>query len=97
MVRTALSKIKKEHYTASLDQIPPDITSINWSHRLDAEYLEKAIMGLPTGYRTVFILIEVEGYSHQEVADLLGITVGTSKSQLFYAKKRLRETLGKPE
>ena len=96
MVRTALSKIKKEQYTASLDQLPPD-TSISWSHRLDAEYLEKAILGLPTGYRTVFVLIEVEGYGHQEVADLLGITVGTSKSQLFYAKKRLRETLGKPE
>lgn len=96
VVRTALSKIKKEQYTASLDQVPPD-TSISWSHRLDAEYLEKAIMALPTGYRTVFVLIEVEGYGHQEVADLLGITVGTSKSQLFYAKKRLRETLGKPE
>jgi RNA polymerase sigma-70 factor (ECF subfamily) len=96
VVRTALSKIKKEQHTASLDQVPPDI-SISWSHRLDAEYLEKAILALPTGYRTVFVLIEVEGYGHQDVADLLGITVGTSKSQLFYAKKRLRETLGKSE
>lgn len=96
VVRTALSKIKKEPFTTSLDQVPPD-SSISWSHRLDAEYLEKAIMALPNGYRTVFVLIEVEGYGHQEVADLLGITVGTSKSQLFYAKKRLRETLGKVE
>ena len=59
------------------------------------EYLEQAINSLPPGYRTVFILIEVEGYSHQEVADLLGISTGTSKSQLFYAKKRLREALSK--
>jgi RNA polymerase sigma-70 factor (ECF subfamily) len=48
---------------------------------------------LPSGYRTVFLLIEVEGYTHQDVADLLGVSVGTSKSQLFYAKKRLRELI----
>ena len=63
------------------------------THALDVEYLEKAIARLPDGYRAVFVLIEVEGYKHQEVADMLGITVGTSKSQLFYAKKRLREFL----
>ncbi|MEL6942936.1 MAG: sigma factor-like helix-turn-helix DNA-binding protein, partial [Bacteroidota bacterium] len=38
-------------------------------------------------------LIEVEGYSHKEVAEMLGISVGTSKSQLFYAKKKLRASL----
>jgi RNA polymerase sigma factor (sigma-70 family) len=95
VVRTALSKIKKEQNFAPIEGIPPDMTTLNWSHQIDAEYLEQAIEKLPTGYRTVFLLIEVEGYAHQEVADLLGISVGTSKSQLFYAKKRLRETLGK--
>ena len=60
---------------------------------LDAEYLEKAILSLPEGYRTVFILVEVEGYGHKEVGELLGISEGTSKSQLFYSKKRLREIL----
>ncbi|MCB0684014.1 MAG: RNA polymerase sigma factor, partial [Saprospiraceae bacterium] len=47
----------------------------------------------PEGYRAVFVLIEVEGYSHKEVADMLRISVGTSKSQLFYAKKKLKSTL----
>jgi RNA polymerase sigma-70 factor (ECF subfamily) len=64
---------------------------LNFDH--DTDYLEKAILSLPSGYRTVFLLIEVEGYTHQDVADLLGVSVGTSKSQLFYAKKRLREIL----
>ncbi len=54
-----------------------------------------AIQALPSGYRTVFVLIEVEGYGHKEVADMLSISVGTSKSQLFYAKKRLRQSLEK--
>jgi RNA polymerase sigma factor (sigma-70 family) len=67
---------------------------VDWgTNALDTEYLEKAIQRLPDGYRSVFVLIEVEGYKHQEVADMLGITVGTSKSQLFYAKKKLREFL----
>ena len=67
---------------------------VDWGQTsLDVEYLEKAIQRLPDGYRAVFVLIEVEGYKHQEVADMLGITVGTSKSQLFYAKKKLRDYL----
>jgi len=47
----------------------------------------------PEGARAVFVLIEVEGYTHREVAELLGVSEGTSKSQLNYAKKRLRELL----
>ena len=66
---------------------------VDWGDYLAAEYLEKAIMALPDGYRMVFTMIEVEGYSHKEVAEKLGISVGTSKSQLFYAKRRLREML----
>ena len=66
---------------------------IDWGNSLDAEYLEKAIQSLPTGYRSVFVLIEVEGYAHKDVAEMLGISVGTSKSQLFYAKKQLQKKL----
>lgn len=67
---------------------------ITLSHeKIDAEYLEKAILSLPDGYRTVFLMLEIEGYTHKEVSEILGITEGTSKSQLFYAKKRLREML----
>lgn len=92
VVRTALSKIKQRHTYEPLDNQHFE-QSINWGHSLDVEYLEKAIQALPEGYRAVFVLIEIEGYSHKEVAELLNISVGTSKSQLFHAKKRLREAL----
>lgn len=94
VVRTALTHIKKQKYTEPLDYRAEEKT-IDWGTRLDVEYLEKAIKALPDGYRAVFVLIEVEGYAHKEVAEMLNISVGTSKSQLFYAKKRLRETIGK--
>lgn len=94
MLRTALSQVKKQQNFAPEESIPADY-AIDWGDFIEADYLEQAIQALPPGYRTVFLLIEVEGYSHQEVADLLGISVGTSKSQLFYAKKRLREALSK--
>mgnify|MGYP005988936411 CR=1 FL=1 len=94
VVRTALSQLKKQPH---FDELPlnegPE--KVVWGDFLEAEYLEKAIQMLPSGYRTVFILIEVEGFAHKEVADLLGITVGTSKSQLFYAKKKLRSFINK--
>ncbi len=93
VVRTAYSHIRKEKiFFESVDNLPPS-SKVDWGHYLDAEYLEKAILSLPEGFRTVFVLVEVEGYGHKEVAELLGISEGTSKSQLFYAKKRLREIL----
>lgn len=93
VVRTAYSKLRKEkRFFEPVENVAASMT-IDWGHRLDADYLEKAIMSLPEGYRSVFILIEVEGYSHKEVAALLDISEGTSKSQLFYAKRKLRDML----
>lgn len=60
---------------------------------LDARYLHSAIAALPTGYRTVFNLFVVEGYSHQEIAVRLGITESTSKTQLAKAKARLKQLI----
>lgn len=48
---------------------------------------------LPIGYRTVFNLYAIEGYQHQEIADKLGISINTSKSQLLKARKKLKELL----
>ncbi len=55
---------------------------------------EGAIGALSPGARRVFVLHDVEGYRHEEIAGLLGISVGTSKSQLHYARMALRKTLG---
>ncbi len=92
VVRTAYTKIKKKVKYDPIEHIKKE-DHIQWGHSLDVEYLEKAIMALPEGYRTVFTLIEVEGYAHKDVAKLLDISEGTSKSQLYYAKRKLRETL----
>lgn len=55
------------------------------------------IQQLSPSYRTVFNLFVIEGYKHEEIADMLGISVGTSKSNLFKAKAHLREALEKLE
>ncbi|MGH7483740.1 MAG: RNA polymerase sigma factor [Longimicrobiales bacterium] len=55
--------------------------------------VERAIASLPPGARRVFVLHDVEGYRHDEIADLMGISVGTSKSQLHRARMELRGKL----
>jgi len=55
--------------------------------------LAQAIESLPEGYRVVFVMHDVEGYTHEEIATSLGVHTGTSKAQLFRARARLREAL----
>ena len=60
---------------------------------IDRIALERAVAQLPPGYRTVFILHDVEGYEHTEIARMLGVAPGTSKSQLHKARMRLRSLM----
>ena len=60
---------------------------------ISADELHQLIRELPDGYRTVMNLYIFEGYSHQKIADLLGITASTSASQLFYAKRLLAKKI----
>jgi RNA polymerase sigma-70 factor (ECF subfamily) len=60
---------------------------------VDRIALDKAIAQLPPGYRTVFVLHDVEGHEHEEIARMLGCSVGTSKSQLHKARMKLRGLL----
>ncbi len=94
VIRTAYGQLRKRkmHFD-ELDRAQAHVSTTE-HNSLDAEYIEQAILALPEGYRTVFVLIEIEGYGHKEVAQILGISEGTSKSQLFHAKRRLREVLG---
>lgn len=55
--------------------------------------MDEAIAALPDGYRTVFLMHDVEGYTHEEIGAALGVQAGTSKAQLFRARGRLREAL----
>ena len=76
------------------DEPPPYGTSagaiLGVVDRID---LERALASLPTGCRVVFVLHDVEGCEHKEIAELLGISDGTSKSQLHKARMRLRQVL----
>ena len=60
---------------------------------IDRVNLERCIQSLPAGFRRVFVLHDIQGYGHREIANLLGRSVGNSKSQLHKARKRLRESL----
>ncbi|WAC14806.1 RNA polymerase sigma factor [Dyadobacter pollutisoli] len=68
--------------------------SIDWGNNdINVAHLETAVLSLPDGFRTIFVLAEVEGYTHREIAVMLNISEGTSKSQLFHAKRKLRSML----
>ena len=69
----------------------PDFNSLETS--LEVEDLMKMIQDLPLGYRTVFNLYAIEGYSHKEISEQLGININTSKSQLSRARKILQKML----
>ena len=60
---------------------------------LDRIALDNALEQLPAGYRTVFVLHDVEGHEHEEIAKMLNVAVGTSKSQLHKARMKLRKIL----
>ena len=95
VIRNAMSYLRKNaRLQVATDEIPDQASE--GSFNFTAEHLEKAILSLPAQARSVFVLIEVEGYKHQEVAGILDISEGTSKSQLSYAKKLLRNRLTKP-
>jgi RNA polymerase sigma-70 factor, ECF subfamily len=95
---------KKSLLTTSLEETPgkdPEETKpreygaadMHLTGAVDRLTLEKAIQALPAGYRMVFHLHDVEGYEHQEIAGMMGCSVGNSKSQLHKARMRLRELL----
>ena len=60
---------------------------------IDRMILERAIGKLPPGYRTIFVLHDVEGYEHNEIAGMVGCSIGNSKSQLHKARLKLRDLL----
>ncbi len=80
------------------ESVPPRSLELGASDLLlegaiDRINLERCIQRLPPGFRMVFVLHDIQGYRHREIANLLGRSVGDSKSQLHKARKRLRESL----
>ncbi len=111
LYRIAVNTVLMHFRKKALKQISLDEPSSHDATRVRREYgsrdgrlagsvdritLTRAIKDLPPGYRTIFLLHEVEGYEHQEIAKILDCSVGNSKSQLHKAKLRIREFLAEP-
>ena len=95
LVRCALEARRGAQHTPQ--SLPDNLPTANGkgsaatAGRLD---LERAFEALPPGFRAVLILHDVQGYRHADIARLLGVTTGTSKSQLSRARARMRQALG---
>ena len=96
MVNESLSYIRKNksmYLEVEIEKADkePDYNQLH--NQLEVEDLQKLIAQLPTGYRTVFNLYAIEGFSHKEIADKMGISENTSKSQLSRARTHLQKLL----
>ena len=97
MVREAISfmRQKKQIEFASDDVDVPQNYTNNIQTEIEVEQIQKIIDALPEGYKMVFNMYAIEGYKHHEIATILKISEGTSKSQLFKARKMLQEQINK--
>jgi RNA polymerase sigma-70 factor, ECF subfamily len=97
VVSVSLNGLRKVKRLRTRETVLEDAEALGVSTRqVDPDLrdrLYRAIDALPQGYRTVFVLHDVEGYTHEEIGQMLGIQAGTSKAQLFRARGRLRESL----
>ncbi len=95
MVRESISYLRKRQFVVYDDEMVDNqqMYTGNETSLMDVEHIQALIDALPEGYKMVFVLYAVEGYKHQEIAEMLNISEGTSKSQLFKARKLLQENL----
>jgi RNA polymerase sigma-70 factor (ECF subfamily) len=94
-VNSALQALRKAETRTRREAPLPDSVPVNpvEGDVLLGDLLERAMDCLPDGMRQVLILHDVEGYTHEEIGELLGVTSGTSKSQLFKARSKMRDSL----
>lgn len=95
-VNAALQALRKSETRTRREAPMPEAVPVppRPADALLEQRLESALDRLPSGMRQVLILHDVEGYTHEEIGEVLGVTSGTSKSQLFKARARMREFLG---
>ena len=92
-VNTSIEQIRKRKVHLDVNEMKGDLQLIDSSSAtstMDAEKMMKLVQQLPEGYRTVFNMFVVDGYSHKEISAELEISESTSKSQLFKARKQLQ-------
>nr|WP_231403121.1 sigma-70 family RNA polymerase sigma factor [Hymenobacter guriensis] len=96
MVNEALGQLRrKEPLHLAIDDLTYDVptTAAEAESQLNADDMLALLADLPAGYRTVFNLYALEGYTHPEIGELLGISEGTSKSQLSKARAMLQRRI----
>jgi len=97
LINAALNYLKKNIWADKMSDIDQAYDASDKSEtvydKLSAKELTALIQQLPTGYRVIFNLYNIEGYNHREIAEKLGISEGTSKSQLSKARRELRNKL----
>lgn len=93
MIRESLSFLRSKKELDFIEDANQSVLSVvSDSYEISNDY-QKLIDDLPKGCRYIFVLSVIEGYKHQEIAEMLNISVGTSKSQLAYAKKLLKQQI----
>lgn len=100
MINTAIDQLRKHNLIPEIGGMPEYVwEEADRSQSADQKVLYKELIAhvknLPPSYRIVFNMAVIDGYSHQEIADALGISVGTSKSNLFKAKAQLQKAINK--
>lgn len=95
MVREAISYLrqKKRIEFSTEDEFVEQDYSNNIKSSIEVAEIQQLIDSLPEGYRMVFVMYAIEGYKHFEIAELLNISEGTSKSQLFKARQMLQKKI----
>jgi RNA polymerase sigma-70 factor, ECF subfamily len=90
----ALRKVKKiRQREVDIDDVQPVFVGARQAEPDLKERLKNAIASLPEHYRAVFVMYDMEGYTHEEIGTVLGVPVGTSKARLSRAREKLREKL----
>ncbi len=96
LVNTCIDHLRKSHQnidTTDLSEADHYSVDLDLFGKFNVEEISKLIQQLPVACRTTFNLYAIEGYSHQEIAVMLGVTEGTSMSNLFKARKKIQELI----
>lgn len=97
MVNTALTHLRSRHKwknSVDLDAAEElDAREVDAASKMNEQALLKLIEKMPTGYRTVFNLFAIEGYGHKDIAEMMGVSENTSKTQFLKAKNWLKKNL----
>ena len=97
VVNEALMVLRKRHNFNLVETIDHnlDVPDLSALQDVEADYIYALLLDLPLGYRTVFNLYVIEGYDHQEIGEMLGVSANTSRTQLFKAKSVLKKKIEK--